>query len=92
MDALSEQITEHLRAFMASRTRPPGDFPELLMAAIGSNEFIALVLMAEHVGSLVDGDTLGAYILAEMIWVGMRIERARGEVAILDRMFRCESV
>jgi hypothetical protein len=86
MPGLSDQITETVRSFLAEG--PPEDFLAVFREACDSNEFIANVLLAQHAPPLLSGDLLAAYILAQMIWVGMRIERARNEVNALERLYR----
>lgn len=85
MPGISEQISQKVRAFLSEG--PPEEFLAVFHEACGSNEFIANVLLAQHAPPLLSGDMLAAYILAQMIWVGMQIERARNEVAALERLY-----
>lgn len=85
MPGISEQITQTVRSFLSGG--PPEDFLAVFREACDSNEFIANVLLAQYAPPLLSGDLLAAYILAQMIWVGMRIERARNEVVALERLY-----
>lgn len=82
---MAAEIDSALGAFFHDGV--PEGFQEVLAAALQSREFTVEVVAAQLSPAYCPKAQHLATILAVMLWAGMRIERSRRDVEVLERLY-----